>query len=78
MEIIIEHRGIQLTLDAYNEDGIDLFTVVAIESTDAPYDVAELAKLLVNEGQAIHLLASDELDSQRELARIHQDEERAA
>lgn len=78
MEITIKHHGIRLTLDAYNEDGIDLFTVEAIEAIDAPYDVAELAKLLTNDGEAIHRLASDELDSQRELIRINQDEERAA
>lgn len=78
MEITIEHHGIRLTLDAYSEDGIDLFTVEGIEAVDAPYDVAELAKMLSNEGQVIHRLASDELAAQRELIKSAEQEERAA
>lgn len=78
MEITIEHHGIRLTLGVYSEDGLDLFEVAAIEAIDAPYDIAELAKLLTRDGLEIQRLAGNELAAQRELIRTTEQEERAA
>jgi hypothetical protein len=78
MEITIEHHGIRLTLGVYSEDGLDLFEVCAIEAIDAPYDIAELAKLLTRDGLEIQRLANEELSAQRELIHTTEQEECAA
>ncbi|XFB06398.1 hypothetical protein AAGT13_20860 [Azotobacter salinestris] len=78
MEIAIEHRGLQLTLEVYSEDGVDLFTVAGIDSVDAPYDVREVGKLLDRDAFEIERLGREELARQRRINRLASQEERAA
>ncbi|GAB3482236.1 hypothetical protein [Azotobacter salinestris] len=78
MEIAIEHRGLQLTLEVYSEGGVDLFTVTGIELADAPYDVRELGKLLDCDAFEIERLGHEELARQRCINRLASQEERAA
>lgn len=78
MEITVQHLGIRYTLDVYSDEDGDFFSVVKLEATDAPLEIAELASVLAGDAFEIQRLARAELARARHANKLDFEEARAA